>query len=547
MEPAVKPAAKVLCYSLGVTAFLVAVMLIERTAVENAFTVPIFRHLVLYQDFYAFLPYIAILFAALLPPVSALGVRAAILCGEHPGWLAALTSLALAAGAIFVYRAYPLSMDEYTVLFQSEIFASGRLAGQFPPELLDWLIPKAIQGKFLKPDSLTGAVAATYWPGFSLLLTPFTLLGVPWLLNPLIGGATVLVMHRMGLALFGTRESAGYVVLLTVASPAITINALSYYTMPAHLLANALYLLLLLKPTVKTALLAGLVGSVALVLHNPIPHMLFALPWFLWLAFQPGGRRLVSSLVAGYLPVCLLVGFGWAMYLDRLKLVTRYGEVAAPAGLVEMVLGRLRTILEWLYEPSLALHVLSFAKLWVWAVPALIVVAALGVWRLRSERGLWVAIAASGFATYLGYLYIPFDQGHGWGYRYFHQAWLVLPLFTVAALRSQPQPALSGYLAGCAVLSLTLLTAFQALQVNTFIARHLNQMPPVSAGVRVVIINPLTGYYAWDLVQNDPFLRDRVILLMSRGAPADRALMAKVFPKYELLSADRRASLWGEK
>lgn len=542
-----KPVLKVLSYSLGVTGILVAALLIERSAAENAFSLRIFRHLVLYQDLYAFLPYVAILFAALLPPVRELGVRAAIWCGEYPGPLAASTSLALAAGALFVYRAYPLSMDEYTVLFQSEIFAAGRLAGQFPPELLDWLIPKAIQGKFLKPDSYTGAVAATYWPGFSLLLAPFTLLGVPWLLNPLIGGATVLVMHRIGLALFGTKESAGYVALLTLASPAVTVNALSYYTMPAHLLANALYLLLLLKPTVKKALLAGLVGSIALVLHNPIPHMFFALPWIVWLAFQPGGRKLIGSLAAGYLPLCLLIGFGWAMYLDRLKLVTRYGEVAAPAGLVEMVLSRMRLILEWFYEPSLALHILGFAKLWVWAVPALIVVAALGAWRLRRERGLWVAIAASGLATYVGYFYVPFDQGHGWGYRYFHQAWLVLPLFAVAALRNRPQPALSGYLAGCALLSLVLLTSFQALQVNTFIARHMKQLPVVSAKVRVVIINPLSGYYAWDLVQNDPFLRNPVILLLSRGAPADRAMMAKVFPRYQLLAADRQASLWGDR
>lgn len=75
----------------------------------------------------------------------------------------------------------------------------------------------------------------------------------------------------------------------------------------------------------------------------------------------------------------------------------------------------------------------------------------------------------------------------------------------------------------------------------------MNQLPAVSGQVRVVIVNPLNGYYAWDLVQNDPFLRAPVILLLSRGALADRAIMAKVFPDYALLAADRRASLWGVK
>jgi hypothetical protein len=541
------PVLKVLCGTLGVTALLVGVMMVERAASRGSFMVQIFRHLTLYQDFYAFLPYVAILLAALLPQVKEIGVRVAAWCGEQPARLAMLTSAVLAAGAIYIFRAYPLTMDEYTVVFQSEIFAAGRLTGQFPPDLLDWLIPKGVQGKFLKPASLTGEVAAVYWPGFSLLLTPFTLLGVPWLLNPLIGGATVLVMYRIGFALFGTKESAGYVALLTVASPAVTISAMTYYSMPAHLLANALYLLLLLKPTAKRALLAGVVGSFALVLHSPVPHMFFALPWFVWLAFQPGGRKLVGSLAAGYLPICLLVGFGWAMFLDQLKLVTQYGEVAAPAGLAEMVLSRLRAALNWFYEPGLVLHVLNFAKLWLWAVPALLVVAALGAWHLRRDRGLWVAIAASGLVSYVAYLYVPFNQGHGWGYRYFHQAWLVLPLFAVAALHYRPLPALSAYLAGCSVLSLMLLTTFHAMQAKAFIAHHFNQLPAIPAPVRVVIIEPWTGYYAWDLAQNDPFLRNRVIVLTSRGEPADRAMMAKLFPNYVLLFVNSQVMFWGER
>jgi hypothetical protein len=539
---------KVLGYTLGISAVLIAVIHLERLGVESAFMVTIFRHLVLYQDYYAFLPYIAILFLALLPQVRKLGSGAASWCGKHPWWAAIITSTACAAGARYLYQAHPLSLDEYTVLFQSKIFAAGRLTGQFPPEIMDWLIPKAIQGKFLKPATETGEVAATYWPGFSLLLAPFTGLGIPWLLNPLIAGGTVLVMHKLGLALFGERESAGYVVLFTVASPAITINAISYYAMPAHMLANALYMLLLLSPSVQRAAFAGLVGSFALVLHNPIPHIFFALPWILWLALDRQRHKFLWALLAGYLPLCILIGFGWAMFLDRLKMVTEYGALPAPSGVFDTVLRRFQTILEWFDQPTLALHVLNFAKLWIWAVPALVTMALLGLWKLRRERGIWVLIAASGLATYIGYFYIPFDQGHGWGYRYFHSAWLVLPLFAVAAVRRTPGPAFATYLAGCAVLSLAMLTTFQGLQVKTFIARHLAQLPDLPGSrVRVVIVNPQSGYYSWDLVQNDPFLRQRVVFLLSRGASRDLAMMARVFPKYQLLSADQRASLWGEK
>ncbi|MGG2305238.1 hypothetical protein ACE4Z6_27835, partial [Salmonella enterica] len=82
---------------------------------------------------------------------------------------------------------------------------------------------------------------------------------------------------------------AGLAILLTVASPVFFANGISYYSMPAHLFANALYALLLIDPTPRRAFAAGLLGSIALTLHNPVPHLLFALPWIGWLALRPGG------------------------------------------------------------------------------------------------------------------------------------------------------------------------------------------------------------------------------------------------------------------
>jgi len=49
------------------------------------------------------------------------------------------------------------------------------------------------RGAFLAgaPD---GRIVSTYWPGFALLLVPFSALRVPWLLNPLLGGATLVAL-----------------------------------------------------------------------------------------------------------------------------------------------------------------------------------------------------------------------------------------------------------------------------------------------------------------------------------------------------------------
>ena len=533
--------------SLLVTAGIALVLGLQRAAVANAFEIQIYRHLVLFQDFYTVLPFMAILAAALFAPAQALGARAALWCGRNVWSVALLTAATLAVGTHSVYHSHPLSLDEFAVVFQSRIFAEGSLTGHFPPSLIDWLIPKPFQGRFIKvaPD---GEVLSIYWPGFSLLLAPFSAAGATWLLNPLIGGATIVLMHRIALALFGNLESAGYVSLLTLASPAVTINALSYYAMPAHLLANALFMLLLLRPAPLRALAAGLVGSFALVLHNPVPHLLFALPWIAWLAFRADRIRLIGALLAGYLPLCVILGWGWAIFVQNLGSGTALGELATPAAAAGTLLSRPAAIFGW--NPSA--HLLDLFKLWLWAVPGLLSVAALGAWRLRASRGPWLAVIGSALLTYIGYFIVKLDQGHGWGFRYFHSAWLVLPLLAAAALnesgdeRGVKAGALPGYLAACAVFSITVLTTFHALQVEHFISRHLAQLPAApgeQARVRMVDIG--IGYYSWDLIQNDPFLRDRVVTLASRGPQNDRAMMAERFPQYRLLSSDRRGSVWG--
>jgi len=540
--------------SLALCVVIALALAHQRADVGNFFEVPVYSHLVLFQDYHAIVPFMAVLVAAWFAPVRSAGLWLAQVCGSRVWLVAGATTVVLAYGSHAVYHAHPLSFDEYSAVFQSRIFAEGRLTGLFPPALIDWLVPKFFQGRFILLDWKSGAAAAAYWPGFALLLTPFSALGAPWLLNPLLGGATVLVMHRLALALFGSAERAGLVVLLTLASPAVTVNAVSYYSMPAHFVANALFVLLLLSASVGRAFAAGIVGSVALVLHNPVPHLLFALPWMAWLAFQPGRWKLLCALAAGYLPLSLVLGWGWAMFLQSIGSPSSLDDHITAGGAVSTLIYRLNSVLGSI-APSV--HLLNLAKLWLWAVPGLVAVAVLGAWRLRHERGVWMALIGSALLTYFGFFLVKFGQGHGWGFRYFHSAWLVLPLLAAAAIgvsgkaadarqRSRAgQSVLAGYLAGCAILSLVVLTGFRAFQVEHFIARHLAQLPAAASGEsKVRVVNTASGYYAWDLIQNDPYLRGEIIF-GSRGSGADAALMSLQFPDYRMLSSDQRGTVWG--
>lgn len=106
--------------------------------------------------------------------------------------------------------------------------------------------------------------------------------------------------------------------------------------------------------------------------------------------------------------------------------------------------------------------------------------------------------------------------------------------------------AASAYLHATAVGSLTVLTAYFAWQVHGFIAAHLAQLARSTSGeARVIVVEPTYGYYAGDLVQNDPFMRGPVVILLTSGPDEDERVVSRYFPTLSKLSADYRGSVWG--
>jgi hypothetical protein len=484
--------------------------------------------------------------------------RVVLWAGDQPLVIAVIVLLLLAVGTLVIYHNHPLSMDEYAAYFQSRVFAAGQLHGRFPAPLLDWLIPRGFQNYFLNVSRATGSVAESYWPGFALLLTPFTWAGVPWLCNPVISALTLLVIHRLALELFDDREAAGFALLLTIASPVIFANGISYYSMPAHLLTNSVFILLLIRPTPLRAAAAGIVGSLALALHNPVPHLLFAAPWLVWIATRQGGRRLLVALIAGYLPLCALLGLGWFVFSGHL---VREGLVSAttPVALINRLQGMIRIFS--LPDATVVLaRLIGIAKIWVWAVPGLIILAATGAIRWRRDV-LSRLLATSALLTLFGYFLVPVDQGHGWGYRYFHSAWVTLPLLATAALFRPARTAWKAdsparlfedgetkdFIAACILLTLVFGVGFRACQIRDFVACDVSQVPRYQGTERrVVILDGRFSFYGADLVQNDPWLRENEIRMYSHGAASDGQMMAQYYPELHRVYADRYGTVWSQ-
>jgi hypothetical protein len=442
--------------------------------------------------------------------------------------------VALCAGTVWVYRNHPLSMDEYAAVFQAKIFAAGAMHGLFPPDLLDYLIPPRFQNQFLMVNRNTGAVFSAYWPGFSLLLAPFVWLGIPWACNPTLVAASFLLIGRIARDLIASPLAAGWALLFALASPAFVANGITYYSMPAHLLFNLGFAWLLLAPSPLRLFLAGLVGGFALSLHNPFPHAVFAMPWILWLVTRRGQRlHNMVCLFAGYLPMVLLLVAGWSLWQQHILhvgaqatgLVQAFDNV--PPTMLERTLGLLRGFVHVFSWPDIDIvfaRLGGLAKLWLWASPLLLLLAWRG-WRGENHPGLRL-LGASALLTFFAYFAIPFDQGHGWGYRYFHSAWGVLPVLAAAGtirLAAVDGTRVLRQMALLALLSLVTANALRFVQMGDFMASHLAQFPPRVEAERRVVLHNGKGFYALDLIQNDPWLRgeESVFLVQNKAGFKD--------------------------
>jgi len=199
-------------------------------------------------------------------------------------------------------------------------------------------------------------------------------------------------------------------------------------------------------------------------------------------------------------------------------------------------------IFEWPDSTLLNMRAAALAKMWLWAVPCLLVFALLGRARHRDNRHVRL-LTQSAVLTFIGYLFVRFDQGHGWGYRYFHSAWGVIPILAGCAMtdRSDAARRLVSFAGAAAILNLLIVIPFQMHEISEVISQHLAQLPPPKRpGNNVYFIHPQGGFYVADMIQIDPLLRERDLLLASRGAELDSQLIRQNWRVRSRLQAEER-------
>jgi hypothetical protein len=155
-----------------------------------------------------------------------------------------------------------------------------------------------------------------------------------------------------------------------------------------------------------------------------------------------------------------------------------------------------------------------------WSCLALPLLAILGLRRIFQERPIVQDAVLSCLCTLVFYYFFSCDQGHGWGYRYFHGALSSLILVAVAGWRSLGEeigwrPVRRFVLAGAA-LSFLVALPLRCHQAESFIRPFAYAAEKIhSANSQVLGLNLLGTWYSADLIRNDPFLEDSPIIAVA--------------------------------
>lgn len=195
---------------------------------------------------------------------------------------------------LVVYENHPHIQDEVAYVLHAQTFAHGLLTRSAPP------VPEAFDVFLMQLDGNRWYSCVA--PGWPAVLAIGTLLGVPWLVNPVVGGLGVLLAFLLVRDLYDP-ETARLVVLLLAVSPWYVYLAMSFMTHTvtfACALAAAVAVIRARAGAGGTAALWGGLAGASLglgVLVRPLDGVLAAALVGLW-ALGLGGRRLSLAALA---------------------------------------------------------------------------------------------------------------------------------------------------------------------------------------------------------------------------------------------------------
>jgi len=382
-------------------------------------------------------------------------------------WTCAGFALALAVACnVLAYERAPHVPDEIVYLLHARYFAAGELWLAPPP------VPAAFDLDLMLLDQ--GKWYCPVPPGWPLVLALGVGLGVPWLVNPLLGAASVLVGYAL-LRELGDRRSARVGTLLLATSPWFTFLNMSFMTHALTLLCALLAALGVARARRTQGVGMCIAGGIALgviALIRPLDGLIVAGALGLW-AIGFGGTRLKLAPLLALVASAAAVGGLSLPYNAALTgrassfPIQHYVDVVYGPGKNNLGFGPDKG-LGWSgldpwegHSPQEALVTSQFnlfaldAELFGWACGSLVLagLALLGARRSRTDRAMALFACAVIGSSWLYW----FNGGPDFGARYWYLAFVPLVWFTLSGLRHASagcaSPARAEAIVGVAVLA----------------------------------------------------------------------------------------------
>jgi len=457
---------------------------------------------------------------------------------DLPHWLPmALAGVMFAlawAGHYGVLAGHDLSRDEQMVSFDAAIYRSGRLAQSIPPA---WQADiDRLNTVFMMPLAHPVAWVSTYLPGNAML---HALLGSAT--GPLALAVSVLALWGVARRLLPADKEAQAVALgLFALSGQALYAAMSNFAMPLHLAANLVWLWLFLRDERRADVAAIVVGMVATGLHQPLFHPMFVAPWLaLLLADKRWGRLALYGLAYG------AIGAFWLWWPHvTLGLVSGPDSKVVSSGAT--YLSRLMDALSDSQDngPQMAANLLRMAT---WTHPALFLLALLGALAAKVDRRV-AALAAGVLLPLLVMGVILPYQGHGFGYRYLHQALGNLALLggygwlRLGGWRPRLRSGLLALSAG-SLLALLPMQGWFAHRLYGAFAQASDKIDTAAADY--VVIGQFDAPLALDLAFNRANLSNRPLRLMEENYDDLLPIMPRLCAHGETIALPRRSFYFG--
>ncbi len=206
-----------------------------------------------------------------------------------PGMAAVWVTGASTLLAVLVYQLHPHVPDEVVYLLQAQYFAQGLLELPLP------MVPAAFEMDLVSYDVARWYVPVP--PGWPAALAVGVRLGIPWLVNPILAGLSVLLVHRFVRQVYDAR-TAGVVTCLLASSPWFLFLNMSLMTHAFTLFAAASAAFATGR-AIKAgswgwSVLAGCaLGVVAL--NRPLEGLIAAVSLGLWALFASRESRSLSQ------------------------------------------------------------------------------------------------------------------------------------------------------------------------------------------------------------------------------------------------------------